>query len=207
MSHKIFIIGLPRTGTTSVCHAFLQLGYLTAHTCYTKACLAQAEVIADTPIYYDFEQLDALYPGSKFVYLNRDMALWLPSIKQLLQRMQHNLTRQDGGFNPHIKRCFLETFTPFTEHNIGQDGFLTDCYLRHQHYVESYFHHRENDLLSIDISAPESFAKLLAFINKESNIKGFEKLNMGGKVTAWNQIKHPNKVQSTHNGKIDKHIY
>ena len=32
----------------------------------------------------------------------------------------------------------------------------------------------------------------------------FEKMNMGGKVTAWNDIKHPLKVESTAKGRIDK---
>ena len=35
----------------------------------------------------------------------------------------------------------------------------------------------------------------------------FEKMNIGGKVTAWNAIKHPLKVASTANGKIDKYLY
>jgi len=38
-------------------------------------------------------------------------------------------------------------------------------------------------------------------------LSNFEKMNIGGKVTAWNNIKHPLKVASTANGKIDKVIY
>ncbi|MEM7388342.1 MAG: sulfotransferase, partial [Pseudomonadota bacterium] len=49
MSSKIFIIGLPRTGTTSICNSFLQLGYKTAHTAYTQQAITTADVIADTP--------------------------------------------------------------------------------------------------------------------------------------------------------------
>ncbi|WP_164835569.1 sulfotransferase, partial [Pseudoalteromonas sp. TB51] len=43
---KIFIIGLPRTGTTSVCHAFLEFGIATAHTAYTSHCFENATAIA-----------------------------------------------------------------------------------------------------------------------------------------------------------------
>jgi len=55
---KIWIIGLPRTATTSVCVAMLDLGYKTAHTSYTKTCFKHAQVIADTPIFCDYQQLD-----------------------------------------------------------------------------------------------------------------------------------------------------
>ncbi|MFQ3195483.1 MAG: hypothetical protein ACI9N3_002317, partial [Colwellia sp.] len=52
---KIFIIGLPRSGTTSICAAMLELGYTVAHTAYTQKTFDQAQVIADTPIFADFK--------------------------------------------------------------------------------------------------------------------------------------------------------
>ena len=103
MNNKIFIIGLPRTGTTSVCHAFLEFGIPTAHTAYTNNCFDNAHAIADTPIFNDYKALDKYYPDAKFIYLERELNVWLPSIKQLLLRMHTNLTRTDGGFNIHIK--------------------------------------------------------------------------------------------------------
>ena len=113
MKQKIFIIGLPRTGTTSVCNAFLHFGIPTAHTAYTTACFDNAVAIADTPIFNDFKVLDKYYPGAKFIYLERELTTWIPSIRQLLQRMHTNLIRTDGGFNIHLKRCYLNTFKDF----------------------------------------------------------------------------------------------
>ncbi|WP_320819085.1 sulfotransferase, partial [Thalassolituus sp.] len=40
---KIFIIGLPRTGTTSISVALLELGFLVAHTAFTKKAFEVAE--------------------------------------------------------------------------------------------------------------------------------------------------------------------
>ena len=40
-----------------------------------------------------------------------------------------------------------------------------------------------------------------------SPLTAFEPLNIAGKVTAWNMIKHPLKIASTHQGKIDKTLY
>ena len=204
---KIFIIGLPRTGTTSVCHAFLQLGFSCAHTAYIQNTFATAQVLADTPIFNDYQQLDKLYPGAKFIYLEREPEKWLPSIRQLLQRMQVNLTRTDGGFNPHIKRCYLNTFGDFTSDDLENDAYLLSCYKQHKASAKQYFANRPADLLSIDIASPNSFSLLCRFLQIQTELTQFEKMNIGGKVTAWNAIKHPLKIASTANGKIDKQLY
>jgi hypothetical protein len=203
-NNQIFIIGLPRSGTTSICAAMLELGYTVAHTAYTQKTFDNAQVIADTPIFADYKQLDTFYPNSKFIYLARDSDKWVPSIKQLLQRMYVNVTRDDGGFNTIIKRCYQNTFTPFTLDNIDNDEFLAKCYLQHKNEVNEYFSIRTQDLLTIDISEPASFSKLLNFLSLEAGGKqaNFECLNTGGKVTAWKDLKHENKIESTKNGRI-----
>jgi hypothetical protein len=212
-TEKIFIIGLPRTATTSVCLAMLELGFKTAHTAYTHDTFAQAEVIADTPVFCDYAKLDALYPQAKYIYLTRKLSAWLPSIRQLLTRMFVNLQRSDGGSNPMLRRCFNEVFFPLTPENIHQDDFLSACYLRHQQDVENFFKGREQDLLTIDVSEADSFNQLVNFlrlnaksVKSEANIHGFERINIGSKITAWNKVRHPLKVASTNKGKIDKMI-
>ncbi|WP_033076514.1 sulfotransferase [Thalassotalea sp. ND16A] len=205
-NNKIFIIGLPRTATTSICVAMLDLGFKVAHTCYTEKCLVAAQVIADTPVFYNFVELDKQFPGAKFIYLERELSSWLPSIKQLLLRMHTNVTRSDGGYNPIIRHCYSEVFSPFTEQNINQDSFLERCYLQHKSKVLSHFSDRASDFLMLNIAEQGSYQKLLTFLNIDAAISDFAKINIGGKVTAWNKIKHPNKVESTKNGRIDKHL-
>jgi hypothetical protein len=204
---KVFIIGLPRTGTTSVCEAMLSLGYKVAHTAYTERTFEQAQVIADTPVFCDYQQLDKYYPNSRFIYLERATHLWLPSIKQLLMRMQKNITRPDGGFNTTIKRCYQEVFRPFTAENIQDESFLLNCYQQHQNRIASYFSKRPQDLLSIDISQKNSYVQLLSFLALEARPGYFQQLNIGGKVTAWNDLKNESKIASTNNGKITKLDY
>jgi len=208
--NKIFVIGLPRTGTTSLCQAMLNLNYKVAHTAYTEDCFNNAQVIADTPVFNDFHTLDKFYPNSKFIYLERELSLWLPSIKRLLSRMHQNVIRIDGGFNPYIKRCYQATFAPFTLENIQQEQFLRDCYQQHHQKVTEYFINRPNDLLSINISKADSVEKLLHFLKIEQEKMStlqFEQLNKSGKVTAWNDLKNDNKIASTNNGKITKLDY
>jgi hypothetical protein len=204
---KIFIIGLPRTATTSVCAAMLELGFKTAHTAYTNQSMNDAQVIADTPVFCDYQLLDKTYANAKFIYLERDFATWLPSIRQLLIRMYKNLQRTDGGFNPTLKRCYNDIFSPLTLENIEKDEFLQSCYASHQQGINDYFEGREQDLLKIDVSDKDSFQSLLGFLNidaKHTELMGFEHINMGGKVTAWKQIKSPLKVEATQKGKVDR---
>lgn len=207
---KIFIIGLPRTATTSACLAMLSLGYKTAHNAYTQQAFIDAEVIADTPVFCDYQTLDKHFPNSKFIYLTRAADKWLPSIRQLLQRMMVNLQREDGGFNPHLKRCYNAVFSPLTSQNIEQDDFLIDCYQRHQKGIATYFQNREHDLLTIDVSDEQSYARLLDFLGDKhhsTNNDGFKIINIGGKVKAWQAIHNKLKVESTNKGKIDKVLY
>lgn len=203
-TEKIFIIGLPRTGTTSLCSTFLSLGYKVAHTAYIEKAFREAQVIADTPIFHCYPYLDANYPNAKFIYLERNLESWIPSIKQLLLRMYKNVVREDGGFNPMIKKCFSEIFSPFTLENIQSDNFLLKQYHQHQQVVYDYFQGREQDLLTLNLTDPKAMQNLLTFLNINSEITHFHHLNKQGKVTAWNDINHPLKVSSTHNGRIEK---
>ncbi|MPY21334.1 sulfotransferase family protein [Shewanella psychropiezotolerans] len=202
---KVFIIGLPRTATTSVCVATLSLGFKTAHTAYTQRAMDEAQIIADTPIFCDYQQLDKVYPNAKFVYLTRESDKWLPSIRQLLARMFTNLQRSDGGFNPILKRCYNEVFEPLTLDNIAKDSFLLECYQRHYQGALDYFNGREQDLLIIDVADAGNFQRLANFlsITDIAPSQNFEHINIGGKVTAWKKIKHPLKIEATEKGKID----
>jgi hypothetical protein len=203
--NKIFIIGLPRTGTTSICVALLNLGFKVAHTAYTQRCMETAEVIADTPVFCDYQTLDQQYPKSKFIYLQRSLELWLPSIRQLLQRMHKNIIRADGGFNPILKRCYKQVFSPFELTSFVDDEFLIRCYQKHQQEVGAYFKTRHQDLLTIDVSDNNAYAAMLEFlslsvidenIEKGLSEKVFEKINVGGKITAWNKVRNELKINS-----------
>ena len=208
--NKIFIIGLPRTGTTSVCAAMLELGFRVAHTAYTDRSFIEAQVIADTPIFCDYQDLDKAYPNAKFIHLARPMDKWLPSIGQLLARMHVNLIREDGGFNPIIKRCYQQIFSPYGLDNINDIEFLAQCYQKHKAQIHQYFQGREHHFLSIDVSVSESYTQLLNFLaidKSKSKTLDFKRLNTGGKITAWKDIKSELKIESTNKGRVTKLPY
>ncbi|MBE0359622.1 MULTISPECIES: sulfotransferase [Pseudoalteromonas] len=190
---KIFIIGLPRTGTTSISVALLEMGLLVAHTAFTKKAFEMADAVSDAPCFSDYMHLDTLFPGAKFIYLSRDVDKWVPSITMLLQKMAPHLEPKTGKFNPILKRSFHSLFPatlPLT-HNA-----LAECYLNHERAVFTYFKDR-NDFLAIDVSEPNSLLKLKQFLGK--TVEGdtdFPKLNVGRQVANWKEYKHPNKINS-----------
>lgn len=160
---KIFIIGLPRTGTTSISVALLDYGFKVAHTAYTKQAFQLADVISDAPCFSDYQQLDTLFPNAKFVYLDRGLDEWIPSIQRLLVKMEAGLDLKAGVFNPVLKRCFNDVFSLSTVKDPVNIEHLKSCYLTHKKAVMTYFAGRD-DLLTINVSHQGSLGELLRFI-------------------------------------------
>jgi hypothetical protein len=205
--NKLFIIGLPRTGTTSISVALLQYGFKVAHTAYTKHAFELADVISDSPCFSDYKELDTLFPNSKFVYLDRATESWVPSMQMLLKKMLPELTPKSGYLNVVLKRSMNRVFKLGTTTNPLDGEYLENCYRAHQREVFTYFSGRD-DLLKIDISQEDSLKKLLVFlgIDAAGEIK-FPHLNTGKQVDNWKEFKHPNKVNSLSAGKEHRQFF
>lgn len=204
--NKLFIIGLPRTGTTSISVALLDYGFKVAHTAYTKRAFELADVVSDAPCFCDYQELDQLFPHSKFVYLERSLERWVPSMQMLLNKMLPELAPKTGYLNPVLKRVMNQIFAPFTTSNPLNKEHLEACYINHQQQVMDYFAQRD-DFLRIDISNSNSLPVLLGFMGFEPPVTAhspheqslhtqFPHLNSGKQVDNWKAIKHPNKINS-----------
>ena len=203
--NKLFIIGLPRTGTTSTSVALLEY-FKVSHTCYTKRAFELADVISDCPCFSDYQQLDKLFPESKFVYLQRSFEQWLPSIQMLLNKMLPSLV-SETYVNPILKRSFNHTFDLNDVENPLETTHLTRCYQRHEQGVIDYFHGRD-DLLNIDINQADSLSKLLGFLSlAQSGDKKFPHLNVGKLVDNWKDIKHINKINPNTAGREGRKFF
>lgn len=208
VEEKIFVIGLPRTGTTSVCATLLNMGFKVAHTAFTREAVEQAQVIADTPAFSEFPQLHALFPKARFIYLQRDLRLWLPSIKTLLEKMSLAKEGGKGVINPLLERCFGQVFGPFGVACLQDDQYLAACYQRHFELVDNYFSTQTNALLTLDVSEADSLRKLADFVSVElAGDLEFPRLNINGKITAWKDIKHPMKIDSNAAGEYRRKYY
>ena len=193
---KVFIIGLPRTGTTSISVALLEHGLKVAHIGLTKRAFEVADVVSDVPCFCDYPQLNVLFPNAKFVYIDRPIDTWVTSIQMLLTKMRPNLEDKSGTFHPILKRCFKQVFGPLTAADLLDEKRLKKCYLEHQQAVNRYFKNSEN-FLSIKLEDKDSLQNLLKFIGiKDSHMTDFPKLNVGNHVASWGEYKHPNKINT-----------
>jgi len=207
MKNKIFIVGLPRTVTTSLCAAFLDLGCSVAHTAYTQAAVETAQVIGDAPSFCDFPEFDQLFPGSKFIYLQRDRRSWLLSARGLLERFATELESGRGVINPILLRSYEKIFGSIAEVKMLSDDALLDCYARHEEWVKTYFSQRPEALLCLDLSTLGAFERLGKFLDIKLEGKGFKKLNQNGEITAWKKLKHPLKIDSNLSGPQRRKYY
>ncbi len=120
------------------------------------------------PIVAEYPALDRKYPGSKFIFMERDDASWLRSIRA------------------HINRKPLETLRPSRrELRMKLYGTLspTDSELlanKHEHEtdVHRYFSERPADLLSINIVHGEGWERLCPFLNHPVLGQAFPKRNV-----------------------------
>ena len=204
---KIFIIGLPRTGTTSICVALLEQGYKVAHTAYTKRAFELADAIADAPCFSDYTHLDTLFPNSRFIYLNRSLDRWVPSMQMLLKKMLPELDLKKGYLNSVLKRSFHQTFRLSTTTDPLSQAHLIESYQAHQREVFNYFTGR-NDLLTLDLSQEGSLSTLLSFLGIATDgAREFPRLNIGKQVDSWKEFKHPNKINPLSAGKDHKKFF
>ncbi|MDB4409746.1 hypothetical protein N9235_02950 [Gammaproteobacteria bacterium] len=165
---KIFGIGLSKTGTTSLAHALDILGYKTRDylgvTKYIAGDLSSINVeeidandaFTDTPIPSFYQQLDARYPGSKFILTTRNMNDWLKSCKkQFTKRMVAKENEATSQLHTDLYGCF--EFDP--------DKYANG-YNRHVNGALDYFKDRPQDLLITDICGGNNWEQLCAFLGK-----------------------------------------
>lgn len=91
---RIFGIGLSKTGTTSLHHALMQLGYRSAHYLHpiTFQVLREKDNLlfdahSDITSSQYFESLYHTFPNAKFVYTTRPLEDWVHSMKKHYHRL------------------------------------------------------------------------------------------------------------------------
>lgn len=182
---RIFGIGLHKTATTSLHAAFKILGFEASHwpsAHWAKAVwqemnnqgrsltLERHYAFSDIPFNILFKQLDAAYPGSKYVLTIRDENEWLDSVKRHF----------DPNANPFRTTWDSDPFTHIIHQKIyGTNDFDANIFLeryrRHNEEVINYFKGRPNDLLVM--SAGESWNRLCQFLGMKIPNVPYPKLN------------------------------
>jgi len=177
---KIFGIGLSKTGTTSLANALQILGYKTKDNMgvvkYAAGELSSVDLavvdahdaLTDTPIPSFYRELDARYPGSKFILTVRDSEGWSKSCKK--QFTQRDAQRQ----NEAHQRLFIDLYGTDV---FDEQGFANG-YQRFVNGVRDYFKDRPQDLLTIEISKGEGWERLCQFLGRPVPDIPFPKSNV-----------------------------
>ena len=111
-----------------------------------------------------FEDLDRLYPESKFVLTVREEAGWLKSCKNhWTGRSAFDAGDGSDEHKTHMEiRRFLRAAV-YASYDFEPERFVR-TYRRHVENVKRYFADRPNDLLVLDITKGEGYEKLAPFL-------------------------------------------
>lgn len=167
--NKMFGVGLPKTGQSSLAIAMWTLGYKTVQYPYTADQVKNNDFLLDLPIVIEYKKLDKKYPNSKFILTTRDIGSWLRS-------MRNHYRRYPASKRYKEQLAFRLKFWGTTRFN---EKLMTKKYYEHMEDVNKYFEGRKKDLLIMNIVAGEGWEKLCPFIGKKFPRKRFPKENVG----------------------------
>ena len=157
--HKIFCIGLARTGTTSLHRALTDLGVASAPDSIELVALfddpdadleslRRYDAFSDNPVPFLVEQLDRRFPGSRYVHTHRPRDDWLDSMEWLFSEGMRRLNPDMRAVGDEIHRRVY-----------GVDEFdrtrLGEIHDHHGRFVADHFAERGHDLLSLDVAELE----------------------------------------------------
>ena len=156
--NKIFGIGMPRTGTSSLHDAFKILNIKSFHFPQQLLHFLNYEAAVDVSTAFCYKTLDVFFPDAKFIYTKRNIDSWLKSMFNYYQKV---VNIQTNPFNDKINKILFNK-TKF--YDTDYDDFKKG-YEKHHFDVLSYFKDRPNDFLLIDIIEGDGWEKLCKFLN------------------------------------------
>lgn len=156
---KIFCIGLPKTGTTSLRRALEMLGYTVVHDPETFDQINRHDAATDSRIADAFEELDRRYPGSRFIYTVRDRQAWVKSLV-------HQFEKTDMAFKHRKKSGTIARYKRLYGTATIDETAMLAAFDRYEQRVRRYFHGRD-DLLTVDLCAPgDKWPALCRFLGR-----------------------------------------
>jgi hypothetical protein len=173
-THKVFCVGLQKTGTTSLQYALSLLGYRVAGYMSSRELggpttmqdrafrlLPQFDAFADNPWPLYFKEFDSMLPGSKFILTSREPEKWYES-----------LCKHFGDKSIPTHEWIYGAPTP-----IGNKALYMDKLMEHQEEVRSYFYRRDTDFIEFDVTRGDGWDKLARFLGKKAPTGSFPQLN------------------------------
>lgn len=173
--NKVFIIGLHKTGTTSLAYFFKKLGYLV--TGPDTHLVAQIEknnfrevnrfldaydVFQDDPWYMIYPYLYRKFPRAKFILLERNESDWIKSVQSF-----YGVDR----YNNAVRRKFYGS-----ANTLKYEKEYLHKYRSHTNEVKEFFKNNDN-FISISIANDDDAVKLQQFLNLRLQFTSFPHKN------------------------------
>lgn len=162
---KVFCLGFHKTGTTSLGVALGILGYrvsgafgvndpnIAEHA--VEQALERAtdfDAFQDNPWPILYRELDAAFPGSKFILLLRDPDAWIQS------QVKHFGSRE----TPMRRWIYGDAYGCPS----GNESIYLQRYKAHNQAVREYFAQRPNDLLELNLAQGQGWEPLCTFLKE-----------------------------------------
>ena len=153
---KVFCIGLGKTGTTSLKEALRVLGYRTIRLPLNWQGETDFDAALPGISAAMYKDLDAAYPGSKYILTVRDTDRWLKSI-------EHDFERKKGIPKDRAEERFRIQMIIYGTETFDKEKFR-QAYHKHEKNVLDYFRGRPDDLLVFDITTSADWGRLCTFL-------------------------------------------
>lgn len=170
MSVKIFGIGLPKTGTWSLCLSMNFLGFDSLHYIepntlefYIKT-IENKDFVNDCPINYIFELLPIKFPNSKYICTTRNFDSWINSSKNFFKKEKIKEFQKD-----HLKKMFNTTY--FDKVN------FTRAYNSHSEKVAEFSKNNQVLILPLEKNSDEKWDLICGFLNFKKPNKQYPWIN------------------------------
>jgi hypothetical protein len=164
MKQKIFCVGFHKTGTTSIKVALETLGYRVTGPNGVKnpnisanvfemahSLVDKFDAFQDNPWPVIYREMDAEYPGSKFILLLRDPESWIKS------QVKHF-----GSGETPMRKWIYGVGCPK-----GNEKLYVSRFESHNRGVIEHFKNRPGDLLVVDLTVGHDWEQLCPFLGKK----------------------------------------
>ena len=197
---KVFVIGLNKTGTTTMAKALRDLGFIVASEKEAKHLFRawasrdfnpiiefckSAQAFQDSPFSFPdtFIALDRAYPGSKFILTVRgDEHEWYRSITRFHSKLWGSgdgapptKSQLQNAVNSYKGRPWEVNQALFKtpEDDPYNEDILKSFYIEYNNSVIDYFKNRPENLLVVNVANQDSYERFVDFLGVTSTVSSF----------------------------------
>lgn len=189
LASRVFVIGLSRTGTSSMDAALGVLGFSHLHwinhvtmDLIRPADLYVFDAFSDVGITADFEALAYRFPNARFVMTTRPYDSWVVSVRRHFAR-QAGVEHPSQLVDSPLARTFRGMKGWIEASVYGHHETWADAYAAHERRVAEFFTGgRSERLLRFDATAGDGWSSLCAFLDRPLPKVAYPHTNQGRPV-------------------------